>query len=279
VAAFLVMLREGVEAALIVAILLAYLDRIRQERAATWVWGGTGAAVVGSFVAGLILWNTLGGLEGTAEEVTEGVIALTAAALLTWMIIWMGRQARSLKTHLQSQVDQALAAGGTTALGLIAFVAVFREGIESALFMISTTVGGGAGGSQLVGGLLGLMAAVVIGYLFYKGSHLIDLRAFFRVTGILLILFAAGLVSKGIHEFQEVGILPTFVEHLWQVDFLNPDTSTLGRWLASLFGWSPSPSLLMVLGYVAYVVPVGISFFRMTSPPVNTSQVASMADR
>jgi high-affinity iron transporter len=264
---------------LIVAILLAYLDRIRQERAATWVWGGTGAAVVASFIAGLILWNTLGGLEGTAEEVTEGVIALTAAALLTWMIIWMGRQARGLRTHLQSQVDQALAAGGTTALGLIAFVAVFREGIESALFMISTTVGGASGGSQLVGGLLGLVAAVVIGYLFYKGSHLIDLRAFFRVTGILLILFAAGLVSKGIHEFQEVGILPTFVEHLWQVDFLNPDTSALGRWLASLFGWSPNPSLLMVLGYVAYVVPVGIAFYRMTSPPVKTAPVASMADR
>lgn len=138
-AAFLVILREGVEAALIVAILLAYLDRLDRRGQSQWIWSGTVAAVMISAFAGVVPWNTVGGREGTAEEVTEGVIALIAAGLLTWMIFWMGRQARALRGKLQSQVDSALAAGGTTSLALIAFVAVLREGIESALFLISTS--------------------------------------------------------------------------------------------------------------------------------------------
>jgi high-affinity iron transporter len=266
-AAFLVMLREGVEAALIVAILLAYLNRLDLRSRARSVWSGTLAAVVASMAAGLILWNTVGGLEGTAEEVTEGIIAVLAVALLTWMIFWMGRQARGLKAHLQGQVDAALLSGGTAALGLVAFIAVLREGIESALFMLSTTIGPGSRGSQVVGGLLGLLGAIAIGYLFYRGSHLIDLRVFFRVTGLLIILFAAGLVAKGVHEFSEVGVLPPIVEHVWSLGFLDPDSSLTGRFLASLFGWDPDPSLLMVLGYLGYLVPVSVSFLRRTAAP------------
>jgi high-affinity iron transporter len=264
------MLREGVEAALIVAILLAYLHRSDQQPATRWVWAGTGAALVVSLLTGLILWNTIGGLEGFAEEVSEGVIALLAVALLTWMIFWMGRQARFLRSRLQSQAEEALMLGGGTALALLAFVAVLREGVESVLFMLSTTLGAESTGSQLLGGLLGVLAAGVIGYLFYRGSHLVDLRIFFRVTGVLLILFAAGLVSKGIHELQEAGILPTLVEHLWRLSVLDPDSTTAGRWLASLFGWDPDPSLLMVVGYLAYIIPVGSAFLRLTSAAVAT---------
>lgn len=278
-AAFLLMLREGMEAALIVAILLAYLVRVRHHRAAIWVWAGTGLAVAVSLLAGLILWNTVGGLEGTAEEVTEGVVAAVAAALLTWMIFWMGRQAGSLRSQLHSRADEALEAGGTNALALVAFVAVLREGIESVLFMISTTLGAASGSSQLAGGLLGLVTAVVIGYLFYRGSHLVDLRVFFRVTGILLILFAAGLVTTGIHEFQEVGILPTYVEHVWQVGALDPEASPAGRWLASLFGWDPNPSLLMVFGYLAFIVPVGSAFVRLTASQTAARPLGSPAQR
>lgn len=271
-AAFLVMLREGVEAAIIVAILLAYLNRIGRRSDARWIWGGAVAAVVVSLVAGVVLWNTVGGLEGDVEELVEGIIALVAVGLLTWMIFWMGQQARSLKSHMHSQVDTALAAGGATALAAIAFVAVVREGIESSLFLIATTVGAETSSSQIVGGLLGLAAAVVIGTLFYAGSSRIDIRAFFRLTGVLIILFAAGLVSKAVHELQELGVLPTISEHVWDLGILDPSASTIGRFLGSLFGWTPRPSLLMAVAYTAYLVPTLIIFLRMTAPQPRRSE-------
>ena len=267
-AAFLVMLREGVEAAIIVAILLAYLNRIDRRSDSRWIWAGTAAAIFVSLVAGIVLWNTVGGLEGTAEELVEGIIALVAAGLLTWMIFWMGQQAQNLKGHIHSQVDNAIAAGGATALATIAFVTVLREGIESSLFLIATTVGTESSSSQIVGGLLGLAAAVVIGILFYAGSSHIDIRAFFRLTGVLIILFAAGLVSKAVHEFQELGLLPTISEHVWDLGILDPSAGTTGRFLGSLFGWTPRPSLLMAVAYTAYLVPVLILFLRMTTPRV-----------
>jgi high-affinity iron transporter len=278
-AAFLVMLREGVEAALIVAILLAYLVKIARRDETRWVWGGTVAAALISVVAGFIVFNTIGALEGRAEEVTEGVVALVAVGLLTWMIFWMGRQARAIKGHLQGQVDSALAVGGAQALALIAFIAVLREGLESALFLISTTVGEEASGGQLVGGLLGVVAAVGIGYLLYRGSKRLDLRRFFRYTGVLILLFAAGLLAKGIHEFQEASLIATLNEHLYTTTFADPDTSVVGRFLRSLFGWSPAPSLEMVVAYFAYLLPVGWAFWRMTRPapaaPVTQPAAAS----
>ncbi len=267
--AFLVMLREGVEAAIIVAILLGYLNRLDRRAESRWIWSGVIAAIFASMAVGVALWNTVGGLTGEAEELTEGIIAIVAAGLLTWMIFWMGRQARHVEAHLHTQVDTALAAGGATALGMIAFVAVLREGIESALFLISTTVGAESSSGQLVGGILGLTVAVMIGVAIYAGSSRIDLRAFFRVTGILIILFAAGLVSKGVHEFQELGLLPTLSEHIWDLGILDPSTQTAGRFMKSLFGWTPRPSLLMAIAYVAYLIPVLVIFLRMTAPRVH----------
>lgn len=264
-AAFLVMLREGVEAAIIVALLLGYLDRIDRRSDARWVWAGTLAAAMVSVAVGIVLWNTVGGLEGFAEELTEGVIAFLAAGLLTWMVFWMGSRARGIRSQMHGQVDAAIATGGATALAMIAFVAVVREGVESALFIISTTVGSDASGWQLVGGVVGLLVAVAIGIGFYFGSSTIDLRAFFRLTGVLIVLFAAGLVSKGVHEFQEAGLLPTINEHVWDVGVFDPAESTIGAFLGSLFGWTPRPSLLMVIAYAAYLVPVLVTFLRMTA--------------
>ncbi len=273
-AAFLVMLREGVEAAIIVALLLVYLQRIDRRSDARWVWGGTVAAALVSVAVGIVLWNTIGALEGFAEEATEGVIAFLAAGLLTWMIFWMGQRARSMGSRLHGQVDAALAAGGATALAMIAFVAVLREGIESALFIISTTVGSDASAWQLVGGLLGLLVAVAIGMGFYYGSSTIDLRAFFRLTGVLIVLFAAGLVSKGVHEFQEAGLLPMINEHVWDLGLFDPAESTIGAFLGSLFGWTPRPSLLMVIAYAAYLIPILVAYLRMTTAPASRERVS-----
>jgi len=273
-AAFLVMLREGVEAALIVGILLAYVHRLGRRREWQWVWAGTISAVVLSLIAGIVIFSTIGSLDERAEEIAEGVVAWVAAGLLTWMIFWMGSQARHIRGRLEGEVDAAIASGGGGALAAIAFFAVLREGLESALFLISTTIGTEADGLQLAGGMLGLVAAAVIGYLIYRGGTRIDIRVFFRVTGVLIILFAAGLVAKGIHEFQEVGLLPTLVDPLWDVNVLDPDTSLAGEFAKSLFGWRPDPSLLMVVGYLAYLVPIGAAFLSITKKAGTATRTA-----
>src|SRR5919106_2422797 len=201
------MLREGLDAALIVAIVLAYLRTLGRREQFKTVWAGAAAGVLVALAAGVAIFSAVGGLEGETEEIVEGVIAFTAAGVLTWMIFWMARQARSIKGNLHSKVDAALAARSTTALALIAFIAILREGLESALFLLSATVGTDSNGAVFAGGLIGLVAAAAVGYLVYLGSRRVNLRAFFRITGILVLLFAAGLLAKGIHEFQEVGLI------------------------------------------------------------------------
>ena len=277
--ALLITLREGLEAALIVAIVLAYLKTLNRESDFRTVWAGTLTAVAISLIAGVVVFSAVGGLAGAAEEITEGVIALTAAGVLTWMIFWMGRQARYIKGNLQSKVDDAIAGGSTVALAMIAFVAVLREGLETALFLLSTSVGSESNAGQLVGGLIGLAVAFAIGYLVYKGSRRVNLRTFFRVTGILILFFAAGLLAKGVHEFQEVGWIGSLNEHVYDVSsvtLLNPDASTFGEFLKGLFGWSASPSIEMIVVYFAFLIPVGWTFLRGTRavPQVKTVQVS-----
>lgn len=264
---FLIMLREGLEAALIVAIVLAYLRRLGRQGDFRSVWLGTGAAVAISLIAGVIVFSALGELEGTAEAVTEGIVALLAVGVLTWMIFWMARQARYIKGNLHDKVDSAVAEGSTFALAGIAFIAVLREGLESALFLLGTSVGSESNAAQLAGGLLGVAGAAGIGYLVYRGSRRVNLRLFFRVTGIVIVLFAAGLMAKGVHEFQEAGIVGTVNEHVWDVSestALNPDESQTGEFLKGLFGWSPDPSIEMVAVYYLFLLPIGTTFLVRT---------------
>jgi high-affinity iron transporter len=261
------MLREGLEAALIVAIVLAYLKTLGRDGDTRPVWIGTISAVGVALVAGTVIFTVLGELEGRPEMITEGLVALAATSVLTWMIFWMAQQARFIKGNLQEKVDAALKAGSTFGLGAIAFVAVLREGLESALFLLSTSVGEKSNAAQFGGAVLGVTAAAGIGYLVYKGSRRVNLRLFFRVTGILVLLFAAGLFAKGIHEFQEAGLFPTAGEHVFDVSsvsLLNPDVSQTGEFLKGLFGWSPNPSIEMLIAYFLFLLPVGITFIAKT---------------
>lgn len=258
---FLLMLREGVEAALIVAIVLTYLRSLERRGQARWVWAGVAAAVAVSAGAGAVLHATLGTLEGRREELVEGVVALSAAAVLTWVILWMAAQASSLRSRLQGDVAAAVAAGGGWALGAVGFVAVLREGLETSVFLIAA--GGAVGGAgQVAGGLAGLAAAAVIGLVVYQGGRRFDLRLFFRVTGALILLFAAGLVAKGMHEFQEAGLLPALVDPAWRLGFGDPGSSPLGRVASEVFGWTPAPSLLQVVAYWAFLGPAALAFWR-----------------
>jgi high-affinity iron transporter len=202
-----VALREGFEASLVVGIVLAFLDRTGRRDGFNTVWVGVAAAVAVSVAAGIVLFAIGAELEGTAGAVFEGTAAITAAALLTWMIFWMRRQARSIRKEIEGRVSTALAQGSAVGLAAIAFIGVLREGVETALFLFSTTEASSPVVS-LVGGLIGLSLAVVLGYAFYRGSSRLNLRLFFQATSVLLLLFAAWLLTKGLDELSEGGVIP-----------------------------------------------------------------------
>jgi high-affinity iron transporter len=203
--ALVVMLREGLEACLIVGIVLAYLTRLGRGDRAAAVWAGVAAAVAVSLVTGGVLAFTVGQLDGHAAHVYDGVAMLLAVGILTWMVFWMRRQARTLGANLRDRVSVALGAGSGVALATVAFVAVAREGIETALFLFSTSSTSSAG-AVLAGSAIGGLAALALGVAIYRGSARLDLRQFFRVTSVLLFAFAAYLLVGAFVEFAEAGV-------------------------------------------------------------------------
>src|SRR2546428_3214401 len=201
------MLREGFEASLVVGIVLAFLQRTGRRDAFRPVWLGAAAAAAISIGVGALLFVVGAELEGSSEKLFEAATMLVAAGLLTWMIFWMRRQARSIRRELESQVESALASGSALALAAVAFVGVLREGVETSLFLFSTV----AGTNRLVAttsAAVGLAAAVFLGYLFYRSAAHLDLRRFFQVTSVLLLAFSGWLVAQGLHELAEAGAMP-----------------------------------------------------------------------
>jgi len=263
-ASFLITLREGFEAALIVAIVLAFVKRSSRPEMSRDVWVGTLAGIGLACVAGWILHVTLDGLEGSARTNTFAAICFAACALLTWMIFWMRTHARHIKKELEGKAGVAVAGGSAIGLAMVAFLAVAREGLETALFLISTTTSD-SGADVLIGALLGLVAACVLGVLVYKGSSRINMRSFFQVTGVLIIIFAAGLVSKGIAFLQ--GQTSVVVYNVSGIHWLTAQ-SEVGKFLAGIFGWDPAPSVLQFVGYWAYLVPALVFFFWSPKPKV-----------
>jgi high-affinity iron transporter len=260
-AAFIVMLREGLEVALIVSIILAYLSRLGRRDGFPTVWWGTFAALGISAAVGAMVFALAGEFEGRAEEVFEGTVSLVAVGVLTWMIFWMRRQAARIKTQLQQKVDSALMGGGVGLAGL-AFVMVLREGIETALFLFGVESVTGSAGGFFVGAALGLAAAVAIGYVFYTGSVRLNLRAFFKVTGGLLLVIAAGLLAFGIHELQESGAVSFGTRLAFDLGATLPDDSGLGAILKAVVGYHAEASILEVAAWLGYLLTVGFFFFR-----------------
>lgn len=257
----LIMLREGLEAALIVGIILGYLAKTGNQHKSGVVWWGVAAAVGASVLAGTVIFLTAGRLEGRAEEIFEGTAMFTAVGVLTYMIFWMRRQSINIRAHLHAQINTALASGSLIALGLLAFVAVGREGVESALFMFAASQTASPA-ATLIGGLAGLSAAALLGYLLYRGIYRLDLRAFFNVTSVLLLLFAAGLLAHGIHEFNEAGLIPPVVEQVWNTNGILHENSLLGSFAKAVFGYNGNPSLVEVLTYAGYLLLIGWAYFR-----------------
>ena len=263
-AAFLITLREGIEAALVISIILAYLKAIDRPDRSGVVWAGAGAAIAVSLVAGLIIFVVAGTLSETAEEAFEGIASFLAVGVLTWMIFWMRRQARYIKGELQQRVDVALATGSSLALAALAFFVVVREGLETVLFLFSAirTTAEGSVALGYVGAALGLATAVALGVLIYRGGIRLNLRTFFKVTGALILVVAAGLLAGGIHELQEIGWLPGEEAKAFDIGGALSDEGGVGALLRAMFGYNADPSWLELGVWVAYLLVTGFLFFR-----------------
>ena len=277
-------LREGVEAALIIAIICAYLAKTGNRREFSKVFAGAGSAILLSAVLGLVLFIQVGGLEEPYEQIFEAITLFAAAAVVTWMLFWMRRQARNVKGELQAAVDRALDQGSVLALAVLAFVAVIREGLETSLFLVGQANSADQNAIWvLVGAVIGLAIAAVLGVGFYQGSRRLNLATFFRWTGVGLIFIAAGLLSVGVHELIEIGAIPFGGQTLFDLSGVLPhgadSGNLLGQFLRAIFGYSSTPEVLTFGVWLAYIVVVLFLFLRPMKPtapaPVGSSATAA----
>jgi high-affinity iron transporter len=264
----LIMVREGFEAALIVAIVFAYLRRSGRLDLAAPVWAGVAAAMAIAFAIGIVVHLTIGSLSGVDRTRTFAAISIAAVVVLTWMVFWMRRQSRAIKGDLERQVDAALRRRRVgLAVASVAFLAVLREGIEAALFLVAGATSG-EGVLVVVGAVLGLAVAAVLGWLVYAGGRRLPLAGFFKVTGMILVVFAAGLLARTVLFLQAGGDLGTLHDNLYDLTrygFLTQRTE-VGRFLAAMVGWDPRPSLEQVVAWAAYLAVVTVLFLRPPRP-------------
>jgi len=259
---YLIGLREGLEATLVVVILVAYLVKSDRTSLLGRIWAGVAIAVGVSLAFGALLTFGPRGLSFEAQEAIGGTLSIVAVGFVTWMVMWMARSARSLSGDLKGQVDKAAAAGGAASLVLVAMLAVGREGLETALFLWAATAAADSTTGPLVGAALGIGTAVVLGYLFYRGAVKINLSKFFTWTGAILILVAAGVLAYGIHDLQEAGVLPGLNSLAFDVSGAIPPGSFVGTILKGTLNFSPVTTWLQAVVWVIYVVVTMTLFFR-----------------
>ncbi len=267
-------LREGLEAALVVGILLAYLtktDRLHLKRS---VWVGVGAAVGLSLVVGVALQQVSEELGERASEIFAGAMSLAAVALVTWMIFWMRRTARSLRSELQGRLDAA-AAVSSFSVAALAFVAVAREGVETALFLWTSVASGQNALAGTFGALLGLAVAIMLGRLLLLGAIKMDLGKFFRISGAALVVVAGAVFAYGIHELQEAHLLPGEDALAFDISAQVGKESALGTVMSVLTGFGPTTSWLQLFAWIGYVAVVMTMFLRPQGPSVTPASQTS----
>lgn len=266
-AALVLVFREGLEAALIIAILLTYLGRTNRGSQRGFVWGGAGAAALLSLGFVFILQAIGASFDYPAKGIYEGVTSLLAVVMVTYMTFWVARHGRDMKGELEAELR-------TSALSLsvfgIAFLTVIREGVETALFL-SAAAFESTGLSTLFGGLAGLLLAAAIAMAIYLLGVRIHLGMFFKIAGVLLIFFGASILRYGVHEFEEVGLLPSLIEHMWNTGRVLPDGTGLGAVLQALVGYTADPSLLQLIFYFGYFVAVITYLYASRRAPMKVS--------
>jgi len=273
---FLIGLREGLEAGLIVGILVAYLNKLGRRDVLPRLWIGIGAAIGVSLATGAILtWGPYG-LSFQGQEILGGVLSIVAVGLVTWMIFWMGRHARELKHDLQSRLDAAIAGAGM-GIVVIGFVSVGREGVETALFIWASVNSGGSAVVGTLSALVGIVAAVVVSYLIYRGLVRINLSRFFTWTGLFLILVAAGVLSYGVGDLQEAGLIPGGDLQAFSLATVIPPTSWYGTILGGLFNFTPEPTWAQFIAWLGYLIAVTLLFLRQVHSTARPAASAAAA--
>ncbi len=262
IATLVIFLREGVEASMIVAILLAYLNRTGKREYFRDVFIGVGAALVLAGAGGAIAYHTIKTYDGSrAQTIFETLTYLLAAAVLTYMTFWMRSHARGLSAELRARTDEAVSKGARTGMALIAFQAVGREGLETVVFTLAILFSSSHEGGALPGALIGLAIALAIAFVIYKLGHRLNLSKFFTIIGALLMIFAAGLLVDAVQNMQELGWLPGAGVQLWHTSGVLSEHTTVGDMLHSFFGYADSPTALQAAVYVLYLAVALLSFF------------------
>jgi high-affinity iron transporter len=271
---YLIGLREGLEAALVVSILITYLVRTNRQSKMIFVWLGVLGALVLSLIFGGLLTYTRFSLLNTftAQEMFGGIMSIIAVALVTWMIVWMRDTGARMNAELQGKLEDAIQ-GGVVTIVLMAFVAVAREGLETALFFFSAVQAAGSTVEPVIGFTLGVGTSVVMGYLLYRRAVKINLKRFFTVTGYFLILVAAGVLSYGMHDLQEAGVLPGMKFLAFDVS----DTVSVDSWFGALakgiFNFSPQTSWIEAITWIAYVA-FAVWLFNYKNPKKSLTKVS-----
>lgn len=259
---YLIGLREGLEASLVVCILIAYLVKTGRKDRLAPVWLGVGSAVALSMAFGALLQFGSSQLTFEAQEALGGSLSIISVGLVTWMVFWMRRTARHLKTELHGKLDAAIAMG-TTALVVTSFLAVGREGLETSLFIWTAVQATGDGWNPLIGAALGLLTSVLLGWLFYRGALKINLAKFFTWTGAMLVVVAAGVLAYGVHDLQEAGWLPGVQSVAFDISSTIPKDSWYGTLLKGVFNFQPDPTVLQLVVWLLYLVPTLAVFFNV----------------
>ncbi|MCE8424181.1 MAG: FTR1 family protein [Candidatus Methanoperedens sp.] len=268
-ASLLITFREALETALIIGIIAAYVARIGRKDLNRYINIGIIGGIIGSIAVAFVFKTVYGDLKGTSEQLFEGISALTAAIVLTYMIFWMARNSKEIRGEVQEQIEILISKGQLMGIAALSFVAVFREGVETVLFLGPLTIQSPL--DTLFGFAAGLMLVVFLSYIMFKGIYRLDISRFFRITSIFLILFSAGLTATAVHELNEAGIIPPVIEHVWDLNPpQNPDgtypllheNGLIGSSLKSLIGYSGAPSLTEVIAYSGYWIITGIFLYN-----------------
>ncbi|MFE9958257.1 iron uptake transporter permease EfeU [Micromonospora sp. NPDC005299] len=277
-ATYLIGLREGLEATLVVSILVAFLVKSNRRNRLPHVWLGVGAAVALSVLFGWLIEYTSTSLLQTSEsrELFDAVTSVAAVVFVTWMIFWMRKAARSIAGELRGKLSEALAVGAFAVAGM-AFLAVIREGLETALIFYSAakSTAGDTVRDAMLALVGGIVTAVVLGFLLYRSALKLNLSKFFTWTGALLILVAAGIFKYGVHDFQEAGVLPGLNQHAFDISGALDPSTWYATLLSGMFNITPTPSVLEMVAWVAYAVPVLLLFLRKPATPAAPAKPAA----
>ncbi len=278
IAGFVIALREGLEATLIVGIVLAFLARTGRRSQFRQVYVGMILAILTSIGFAIGFQWLAGGFSGVIAEIFEGITTLIAAALLISMIVWMNRRGPTLQKELESQTAQAISSKPYGLVSLV-FIAILREGVETVIFL---TVLPTSDLLTLIGAIIGFATAITLAFIYFVSTKRFRLQTFFNVTNILLVLFAAGMIAYGIHELQEATIIPIFIEHVWDINFILDENSPLGLVLKGLIGYNANPSLIEVISYLVVFLTMTIllvhQWYRQAKHPKQSKAIPESAD-